>query len=335
MTWRTLLPGLVLLLGIIPAQAAGEEAAPPTAAGVELSVEADRMAATIGDPIELTVRLIVPAGAEVRSFAPDEGLAALNILDRNVDPARQREDGGQEQVLRFRVAAYDLEGIEVPALQAIVVVAGGRATTVTSAPLSITIASVLAEGDSEQADIKSPAFMQVARIWPWLLPALLLLAAGAWWLWRRRRTEPEEGASAPATPPQPAHVVAYAELERLLSSGLLERGGLKEFYIELAEILKRYLEARFGIDTFERTTNEILEALRARRISIKIKTTAAEYFVACDMVKFAKFDPAADETRVTVERAYRIIDETKRAPTSPAPSPAPVSGGPAVEGSAP
>jgi hypothetical protein len=177
--------------------------------------------------------------------------------------------------------------------------------------------------------------MQVARIWPWLLLALLLLAAGAWWLWRRRRAKPEEGVSAPAPPPQPAHIVAYAELERLLSSGLLEQGGLKEFYIELAEILKRYLEARFSIDTFERTTNEILEALRARRISIKVKTTAAEYFVACDMVKFAKLDPAADETRVTVERAYRIIDETKRAPASPAPSPAPVSGGPAVEGSAP
>ncbi len=334
MTWRTLLPGLVLLLGIIPAQIVGEEAAPPPA-GVELSVEADRMAATIGDPIDLTVRLIVPAGAEVRSFAPDEGLAALNILERKVEPARPREDGGQEQVLRFRVAAYDLEGIEVPALQAIVVEAGGRETTVTSAPLSITIASVLAEGDSEQADIKSPAFMQVARIWPWLLLALLLLAAGAWWLWRRRRAEPEEGASAPATPPQPAHVVAYAELERLLSSGLLERGAVKEFYIELAEILKRYLGARFGIDTFERTTSEILEALRARRISIKVKTAAAEYFVACDMVKFAKFDAAADETRVTVERAYRIIDETKRAPASPAPAPAPVAGGPAVAGSAP
>jgi hypothetical protein len=329
-----MLPGLVLLLGIMPAGAADDQAAEATAAGVELSVEADRMAATVGDPIELTVRLVVPADAEVRSFAPDQGLAALNILDRTVEPALQREDGRQEQVLRFRVAAYDLQGIEVPALQATVIEAGGEETTVSSQPLSITIASVLAGDDSEPADIKSPASMPVTRIWPWLLLAVALLAAGAWWLWRRRRTEGEEVAAAPAAPPQPAHVVAYAELERLLSSGMLERGGVKEFYIELAEILKRYLEARFGIDTFERTTNEILESLRGGRISIKVKTAAAEFFVACDMVKFAKYHPTADETRSTVERAYRIIDETKRVPSTPAASPAPISAGPAVEGSA-
>jgi hypothetical protein len=329
-----MLPGLVLLLGIMPAGAADDQAAEATAAGVELSVEADRMAATVGDPIELTVRLVVPADAEVRSFAPDQGLAALNILDRTVEPALQREDGRQEQVLRFRVAAYDLQGIEVPALQATVIEAGGEETTVSSQPLSITIASVLAGDDSEPADIKSPASMPVTRIWPWLLLAVALLAAGAWWLWRRRRTEGEEVAAAPAAPPQPAHVVAYAELERLLSSGMLERGGVKEFYIELAEILKRYLEARFGIDTFERTTNEILESLRGGRISIKVKTAAAEFFIACDMVKFAKYQPTADETRSTVERAYRIIDETKRVPSTPAASPAPISAGPAVEGSA-
>jgi len=329
-----MLPGLVLLLGIMPAGAADDQAAEATAAGVELSVEADRMAATVGDPIELTVRLVVPADAEVRSFAPDEGLAALHILDRTVEPTLQRENGRQEQVLRFRVAAYDLQGIEVPELQATVVEAGGEETTVSSQPLSITIASVLAGDDSEPADIKSPAFMPVSLIWPWLLLALVLLAAAAWYLWRRRRTEGEEVAAAPAAPPQPAHVVAYAELERLLSSGMLERGGLKEFYIELAEILKRYLEARVGIDTFERTTNEILEALRAGRVSIKVKTVTAEFFVACDMVKFAKYHATADETRSTVERAYRIIDETKQVPSLPTASAAPISAGQAVEGSA-
>jgi len=326
--------GLILLLGIVPAQAQGESPDPGAGEGAQLSVTADRTAATVGDPIELTVRLTLPPGAEIKSFSPDEGLAALNILDRRAEPSRQREDGGLEQLFRFRVAAYDLDGIEIPELRATIVEAGGEQTTITSAPLTIAIASVLAEDDSEPADIKSPAFMPVSAVWPWLLLAVLLLAAGAWWLWRRRRKGAGEVAAIPATPPQPADVVAYAELERLLSSGLLEKGALKEFYIELAEILKRYLEARFGIDTFERTTHEILEALRAARVSIKVKTSAVEFFVACDMVKFAKYHAASDETRLTVERAYRIIDETKPVPAPAVESPAPLSGGSAVQGSA-
>jgi len=331
---QAMLAGLVLLLAVMPASSQDGASGAASGGGAELTVEADKVAATVGDPVELTVRLIVPADAEVRSFAPDEGLAGLNILDRSVDPAVKREDGRLEQVLRFRIAAYDLDGIEVPALQATVVEAGGGETTLASSPLNIVIASVLAEDDSDPSDIKSPAFMPVSRIWPWLLLAVLLLAAGAWWLWRRRRTDAEEISAVPAAPPQPAHVVAYAELERLLSSGMLERGGVKEFYIELAEILKRYFEARFGIDTFERTSNEILEELRSARVSIKVKTTTAEFFVGCDLVKFARFHPSSDETRSTVERAYRIIDETKPVPAPPVESPATISGGPAVEGTA-
>jgi hypothetical protein len=331
MTQRAVLAALVLLPAIMPASSRDEGAGSGSAGDAEISVTADRTAATIGDPIELTVRLVVPAGAEVKSFAPDDRLAALNILDRSAEPAVELGDGRRAQVLRYRIAAYDLDGIEVPALQATVVGAGGEETTVASRPLSISIASVLSGEDSEPADIKSPVSMPVAPLWPWLLLAALLLAAGAWWLRRRRRTGGDEAAAVPEAPPRPAHLVAYGELERLLSSGLLERGGEKEFYIELAEILKRYLEARLGIDTFERTSNEILAALRSAGVSIKVKASAAEFFVACDVVKFARHHPAADETRATVERAYQIIDETKQVPAPAAASPAPLSGGPAVQ----
>jgi len=334
MTRRAALAALVLLTAIMPASSRDEGAGPGSAAGAELTVEADKTAATVGDPIELTVRLVVPAGAEIKSFAPDDRLKALNILDRRAEPAVDLEDGRRAQILRYRIAAYDLDGIEVPALQATVVGEGGVETTLASPPLSISIASVLTAEDTEPADIKKPVSMPVAPLWPWLLLAALLLAAGAWWLRRRRRPAGDVAAALPAAPPPPAHLVAYAELERLLSSGLLERGGEKEFYIELAEILKRYLEARFGIDTFERTSNEILAALRSAGVSIKVKASSAEFFVACDMVKFARHHPPEDETRATVERAYQIIDETKQVPAPAIASPAPLSGGPAVQGSA-
>src|SRR6185295_3317925 len=127
-------------------------------------------------------------------------------------------------------------------------------------------------------------------------------------------------------PPRPPHEIAYGEMQRLLSSGLLEKGRLKEFYIELAEIMKRYLEVRFGVDTFERTTWEILEALRLARMPVRGLTSTSEFFGACDLVKFARHAPPSEETRATVERAYRLIDET-RAPEQPAEAPAGVAAG--------
>jgi hypothetical protein len=131
----------------------------------------------------------------------------------------------------------------------------------------------------------------------------------------------------PAAPPRPAHEIAYAELERLLSSGLLEAGRVKEFHIELAEILRRYLEARYGIDTFERTTWEVMEALRAARLPIRVHAALGEFFAACDLVKFAKYLPDPAETRGTVERAYRLVDETREIPAPAAPAPAAAAAG--------
>lgn len=290
-----------------------------------LITTADREAATIGDPINITARLVVPPGVEVRSFEPEAAFEALTILERGSEPRREREDGNFELIRRFRIAAYDLDAIELPVVEATLAAEDGREFKVRSAPLTIRIASILPEEQSEPADIKGPVFMPVARIWPWLLLGLLPIAALAWWLWKRRRSAEPDLAAAPAGPPRPEHELAYEELERLLSSGLLEKGGLKEFYIELAEILKRYFAARFGIDTFERTTYEILEGLRGRRVSVKVKATAVEFFVACDLVKFARHHPDADGTRETVERAYRLIDGTRRAP-----EPAAESAGPAA-----
>ena len=126
----------------------------------------------------------------------------------------------------------------------------------------------------------------------------------------------ETAPAAPPGPPRPAHETAYAELERLLSSGMLEKGLVKQFYIELAEILRRYLTARFEVETFERTTSEILEALRAVRLPVRALAATADFFAACDMVKFAKYLPAPDETRATVERSYALIDETKARETA-------------------
>jgi len=212
----------------------------------------------------------------------------------------------------LRVARYETGETRIPSFEAAYADAGGREGRVATAPVPISVTTVLAEGDARPADIKSPAVMPERPVWPWLVAAAAVAAALAFWIRRRMRSRPSEtAAAAPAGPPRPAHETAYAELERLLSSGLLEKGQVKQFYIELAEILRRYLTARFGVETFERTTSEILEALRAVRLPVRALAATADFFASCDMVKFAKYVPAPDETRSTVERAYGLIDETK------------------------
>jgi hypothetical protein len=284
---------------------------------VRLDVSADRSTATVGDPITLRVRLTYPHGTTIRSFAPERSLHDLTLLDRAVQPAKPLPDGRIEEVRTLKVAAYKVGSLDVPSMEATFVDDTGQEGKVTSAPVALRVESVLAPGESQPADIKPQAGMPESRLGFFLLLGLAALLIAVWAFWRRRARAPEPTVAAPVVPPRPPHETAYAELERLLSSGWLEQGRLKELYIELAEILKRYLEARFGIDTFERTSSEILEALRLARVPVKATAIAREFFSECDLVKFAKHRPEKEETRATVEKAYRLIDET--APAVPAP----------------
>jgi len=215
--------------------------------------------------------------------------------------------------------------------------AAGKEGSVAARRIPITVTSVLTEGQNEPADLKRPAEMPERGLWLWVLLLALLVAALVAFLWwrRRRRRRPVGETSLPAAPPRPAHEIAYAELQRLLSTNLLEKGMVKEFYIELAEIIRRYLGSRYRIDTFDRTSSEILESLRMTRAPVKAMAMISEFLSACDLVKFAKHLPDRDETRRTVEGAYRLVDETRVVETPVAAAPAAVAGGAAASGGTP
>jgi hypothetical protein len=300
-------------------------AAPAQIGAVSIEAVADRRTVTVGDPITVTVRLVHPPDVRVTSFDPEVSLGDLAPLARTTAETRKLPDGRMEERRVLKVARYQMGASRVPSFEASFVDARGKEGKVATRPVPFTVGSILSEGDTRPADLKNPAIMATTPIWPWIAAAAALAVLAILWLWRRRKRRALPQVAVPAAPPRPAHEAAYAELERLLSSGLLEAGRLKEFYIELAEIARRYVAARFGVDTFERTTAEILESLRLARLPVKGMALASEFFGACDVVKFAKYVPSSEETRATVDRAYRLIDETR--PRESAPDQAAAAGG--------
>jgi hypothetical protein len=318
------------------AQAPVTSPAPDSGASpVTLEVSADRSSVTVGDPVTLTFRLRHAKDVSVVTFDADGALAALEVLDQKEATPRVLEDGRVEEMRTVTVAAYETGSKEIAPVRVIYKDAAGKEGSVAARRIPISVTSVLTEGQNEPADLKKPAEMPERALWPWmLLVALLVAALVAFLWWRRRRRRPDADAVVPAAPPRPAHEIAYAELQRLLNSSLLEKGAVKEFYIELAEIIRRYLGSRYGVDTFDRTSSEILDSLRLARAPVKAMAMISEFLSACDLVKFAKHVPDKDETRRTVESAYRLVDETRMVETPAAPAPAALAGGAAASGGA-
>lgn len=101
---------------------------------------------------------------------------------------------------------------------------------------------------------------------------------------------------------------AYYELEILVSKELVASGFIKDFYIELTHIVRRYIERKYGIKAPERTTEEfITEAIELENFPKQYISKLKEFLVSADMIKFANVEATADTTNVAINAAKNYI----------------------------
>ena len=136
------------------------------------------------------------------------------------------------------------------------------------------------------------------------LVALAALSYWAWREWQRRKAQRS------VAPPVPAHVRARQRLEAALQ--LIAQP--KPFCIAVSDTLRLYLEERFDFRAPERTTEEFLHELQATdRLLRDQKSSLGEFLQACDLVKFARYEPREPELRDLHGSAVRLVEETEPA----------------------
>jgi len=159
-------------------------------------------------------------------------------------------------------------------------------------------------------DIKPPVEIPSGWEWVWLGLAMLIAAAAAflaWRYWQKRK------AQIPAIPSVPAHVRAKQRLEQALA--LLSQP--KPFCILVSDTIRVYLEERFDFHAPERTTEEFLYELQDTNLLLPDqKESLGDFLRRCDLVKFARYEPAEPELHGLHESALRLVEET--APVAPA-----------------
>jgi len=138
--------------------------------------------------------------------------------------------------------------------------------------------------------------------------AVLGLAGGASY-WHYRRIAPRANGR-----PLSADELALQKLDELLAEGVLEKGDTREFYQRVTDVLRRYFEGRFGLRAPEWTTREFLAAVRLDlRLDPRQRQFLEEFFVHCDLVKFAEHQPTPEDIRNIFECCKLFIEETRHA----------------------
>lgn len=162
-------------------------------------------------------------------------------------------------------------------------------------------------------DITNPLDVpfSIQELLPYVLLFLAMVGLGIglyFWIQKRKKKQPEIKAEQIIV--EPAHIIALRELEALKAKRLWQQGQIKNYYIELTDIIRRYLHLRFNIDATEMTTEEILQALRLTDCSNESITAITRLLRLADLVKFAKAQPLENEHEDAYKQAFIFIEIT-------------------------
>ncbi len=163
----------------------------------------------------------------------------------------------------------------------------------------------------ELTRITMPAPIELPRPlsrWWWLGPLIVVAVVALAVLILRRAGRRR----AERTVRIPADVWAGRRIAALLLDDLLARGLVREFYYRLSDIVRGYVERRFGVSAPEMTTEEFLTAAAADgRFGQRHTSQLNRFLGACDLVKYAGHEPALDEAGAMLEAARQFIDQTR------------------------
>jgi hypothetical protein len=167
------------------------------------------------------------------------------------------------------------------------------------------VTNAVAEVADELRDIKPP--VDIPTFWFWVMVAaavavLAALAWAVWFVWKNRTKTP------PVVPVLPPHERARQKLQAALD--LIDQP--KPFCVLVSDAVRLYLEERFGLRAPERTTDEFLVELGASDLLNSAQKDSLQQFLsACDLVKFARYEPGPPELQELYRSALRLVEETE------------------------
>jgi hypothetical protein len=350
---RTLL--LVIAAAAAAAPALADEApdlgaADPGAPTVGASL--DRTEAHVGDRLTLTVSAIAhDAVADTVRLPEQVDLGKFELLDSS-RADRDLGDGKKSRRFVLQIAAYETGELEIPPI-VVEYRSGGETRTVRTTSIPVEVKPVVDDPKANLQPLRGQRDVMVEDRRPIQLltgGGIILAVAALGFVVRAILRRRRRRAAQPAPVVEivrPPDEVALERLRAIRERGQFSVENYQPFHFEVAEVVRAYLGARFGFDSLELTTTELLDELQ--RVTARPAAPGAAnaqdapnappepprpllerallveigaFLETCDLVKFAKAPSSDVAARHLLDDAERIVAATTTAAAAPA-QPAP------------
>lgn len=214
---------------------------------------------------------------------------------------------------RWTITAFDSGNFVFPALP---LLSPDSQILAQSKALAIEVNTVAVDTTAAIRDIKP--YAKVPLTFKEILPYLLIgLAAAAviallvWYIVKHERKQKPQKRVVKNKPKVKPHLTALKDLEKLRLKKLWQNGQVKQYYSELTDIVRTYIDGRFDINAMEMITSDILHELDTVGLPQALRQELEQTLNTADLVKFAKMEPLPDDHDRCMKQAVDFVNQTK------------------------
>ena len=285
---------------------------------VTVNASIDSTHILIGDQLKLLLEIEKPKDLDIQfPQVPDTFSSKIEVVNRSKvdtfkldDKERERLtqslfitsfDSGRHQIPPFYFRMKNGQTLDSAATRALMFQVHGMKIDTTKGPV----------------DIKTVygAPVTLKEVTPYIL-GIILLAAIIFFIfyyirWKKKNVPLF---SKPEKPAEPAHIIALRELDRIKTQKLWQQEKIKQYYSEVSDTIRIYIENRFDIPAMEQTSSETIGVFKQQKALVNDNTRDQLQHILslADLVKFAKYTPLTDDNNQTLMNAYFFVNQTKK-----------------------
>ncbi|MGL5683839.1 MAG: hypothetical protein ACRDDZ_12430 [Marinifilaceae bacterium] len=283
---------------------------------IEYGAMVDTVYMMIGDQQNFTIKVKSPATLQVdfpvfKDTIPSVPGGVEVLKGPFIDSVKLAE-GGWMYEGRYLITAFDTGVYTIPSLP-IRVAGDGYDNILHTEPVEFGVNTFEVDEQKGSYDIFLPLNtpLNFAEIWPyiaWGLLAIVVIGLIIWVIWRYKTNRPVFAKQEPVIPPFDK---AMEGLNGIKGQQLWQAGKEKEYYTNLTEVLRQYIEDELQISAMEMTTSEIMQALKDNTfVAAPNKDALRALLETADYVKFAQMKPLQDENSRFLDVAYKFVEQT-------------------------
>ncbi|MCD0470129.1 hypothetical protein [Flavobacterium sp. JAS] len=271
---------------------------------VETSIDTTKN--KIGAEFKLTLKTVVSSKSKV-VFPKLKTIGQLEVIQSYpIDTVKKNDT--YELIKKYGLTQFDSGKYTIPSIKILI-----DKQPYLSDSIRVEVANVKVDTlQQKMYDIKdiTAADSGMGNWWIYLLIFIVILAIGAfvyWYVKKRQLKKIEEEVY--KTPIEKATSL----LNNLEQKELVQKGEIKEYYSELTDIARNYIEEAIHIPAMESTTSELIQAIRTASTKKKMTLTPEtvenleRVLRQADLVKFAKSKPLEFEITEDRNKIQRVI----------------------------